>query len=270
MKIEELKVRLWRRKYNRTQDNRIFQKIWLQVKNMVPEPYGQFPECPAGHWDSVRMSAVLEGLSAYDPKHTVVTQRAIEIPHREETKRTITVPKPFSVPGAEPKCIMVQKEIVVPGALKMRLKIITTERESEMTLLSFLRFRMEQAMKVEKRYLLLQRKNVALDNTYVDDDHTQADEILFKNLAQPEKLNVKDPEKEEDAFRILVQAVESKLEERGETRILRAFRLKLKNPAITNRTIAKTLGVSKSYTSGYFRVLQMVIDDVIEETDLPI
>ncbi len=270
MKIEELRVRLWHKRYKRTKDDKIFQKIWLQVKNMVPEPYGQFPECASGHWDSVRMLAVLEGLSSYDPKHTVVTQQAIEVPHREEIRRVLTVPKMISLPNGEFKCIKIKREVVIPGALRFKLKIITTERVSEMTLLSFLRFRMEQAIRVEKRDLLLQRRNVALDNTYADDDHTQADEILFKRLAQPEKLNVKDPEKEDAAYNVLIKAVEKRLQEKGEARILRAFRLKLQNPAITNRSIAKTLKVSKSYTSGYFRVLQMIIEEVIEETDLVI
>ena len=268
MRIEELRVRLWQKRFLKTGDNRIFEKVWEQVKNLVPVPYGQFSECPKGHWDSVKMLAVLSGLESYDSKHTVVSQHVIEVPHREEVRRIIIVPKLVQLPNGEIKIIKEPREVTVPGAIQNKLKIIRVERESEMTLLSFLRAKMEQAIKAEKRDLIQQRRNIALDNTYADDeDHTQGDEICFRSMADHEKLYPKDPIEQEEAYQTLIQAVEKRLRAAGETRILRAFKLKLKYPAITNRKIAATLGVSKTYTSSYFRRLQLIIEEVIEETD---
>lgn len=268
MRIEELKVRLWQKRYLNSGDNRIFEKVWHQVKNLVTVPYGMFPECSTGHWDSIKMLAVLEGLQEYDCKHTVVSQHVIEVPHQEEIKRTIAVPKLITLPGGETKIIKTIREVIVPGEVRTKLQVVKMERESEMTLLSFLRFKMEQAVRSERRDLLLQRRNIALDDTYADnDDHTRGDEICFKSMSNRAKLYPKDPEQKEEEYQILVRAVEERLQAAGEIRILRAFRLKLKYPAITNRKIAKTLGVSKTYTSSYFRKLELIIEEVIENTD---
>jgi len=214
------------------------------------------------------MLAVLQGLNDYNSKHQVVTQQVVEIPFREVKRRTITVPKLIRAPDGEVQIIQEERSITVPGVKQTKLKIIEVSRQSVMTLLSFLRFRMEQAIKAECRDLLFQRRTVALDNTYAeDDDHSKGDEIIFTRLADRSKLFPKDPEQAEDAYQALVQAVEERLSHLGETEILRAFRLKLKYPAITNRKIAATLKVSRTYTSGYFRKLGVIMTEVLEETD---
>jgi len=268
MKAEELRVRLWQKRFISTGDSKAFEKVWIQVRNMVQAPYAQFPECSKGHWDSIKMEAILDGLNTYNAKHIVVTQQVVERETREEEEVFITVPKLVTLPSGESKIVKVRRPVKVLGEAKTKLEIVTTERESEMTLLSFLRFKMEQAIRAEKRDLIAQRRNLALDDTYADDqDHTRADEICFNRMSAPTKLYPKDPEQQEEAYQALIRAVEARLEASGDPKILRAFRLRLSHPAITNRKIAATLELSKTYTSSYFRKLQKIIEEVIEETD---
>ena len=233
VKLEEVKVRLWRKRWLRTQDDKTFQLIWEQVKNLVHVPHGQFTECPPGFWESIKMVAVLKGLEQFSSTHVVVTQHVVEIPYKNKSK----------------------------------LKVVEVERVSEMTLLSYLRYNMEHAIKAEKRTLIQNRRDIDLDSIYSDDENTRADEICFANLADKKKLYSSDPLHEEAGYQLLIANVEARLKADQEPQILRAFRLKLKHPAITNRKIAKTLGVSKTYTSSYFRRLQIIISEVIEETD---
>jgi hypothetical protein len=235
---------------------------------MVTPPYRQFPECQEGHWDSVKMLAVLQGLEEFDSGHKVTSQKVIEVPVSKKRPVTVTVPKLVHLPNGETEIVREEKEIQLEGEPSQHLKIIAFERESNMTLLSFLRYKMELAIKAEKRSLIATRRTVSLDDTYRDDDeHTRGDELCFSEMRDRSKLYDRDPLKVEEAYQVLIQAVESRLRAEGETRILRAFRLKLKHPAITNRQISKVLGVSKTYASSYFRKLSTIMDEVIETTD---
>ena len=270
MNSMELKVRVWQHHFYIHRDNKTFQRIWTQVRNLVTAPYQQFPECSADHWDSVKMTAVLDGLLEYDSKHLVVTQQAIEIPIQVRRKKIIRIPVIIERPGKPAIISFETREIEVTEHGRKKLKIIETERESVMTLLSFLRFKMEQAIKAEKRVLIAQRRDVALDNTYTDGDsdgQTRGDEICFKQLVDQKKLFPTDPINQERVYLHLIKAVENALKTNGDPRILRTFQLKLKTPAITNRQIAKTLGISKTYITGYFHKLHAIMLQVMSETE---
>jgi uncharacterized pyridoxamine 5'-phosphate oxidase family protein len=268
MREEELKVRLWHKRFLSTSSDKVFVKIWEQVKNMVTAPYSQFPECPPGHWDSIKMCAVYEGLLKYSGSHKVKSQKMVEMPGAAKAvTRTVVEEQTIQLPNGEEKTVIVEKTLQEQIKVKPKIKVVKIERESNMTLLSYLRMQMELAIKNECRALRALRKNKSLDDTYEDDDHSKADLICFNEMKDRWKLYQHNPEADEEAIEQLKQAIINRLTEKGETKVLRAFKLKLKHPSITNRRIAKVLGVSKTYASSYFKRLQDVMAEVIKETD---
>ncbi len=261
MTPEEMKVRLWRSRYLATKDDRIFTKIWFQVKNLSPVPRN-FRELTEQQWNSIRMVAVLEALREFNPRHRVAEQKLVRIPRKTKPSASATISvRTEGQPAVE---VEVEQEANLPD----RMKIISIHRDSEMTLLSFIRWKMDNAIRNERKSLVRDRGMVSLDDHYADDeDSSVSDKILFSRMEQQSKLTPSDPEEEESGFQLLISKVEERLNELGEPNLLRAFRLRLKYPSITNRRVAQKLGVSKTYTSSYFRRLRTITDEVIATTD---
>ena len=260
---EELKLRLWRLRFLASREEEIFLRIWHQVKNLSPTPK-ELSEMTQEQWKHLKMLAVLEAIEEYNPTHTVTEHRVVRMP----VKKVIQIPvRTLSADGTE-TISFIQKEISTKTSIPS-MKLITVSRASEMTLISFIRWKMDNAIRSERRAILKARRLVPLDTSYKDDEdeNSVADHLFFTRLADPSKLRSVDAEEAEEAYQHLIQRVEERLIELGEHQVLKAFRLRLKHPGMTNRVIADQLETSKTYTSSYFRTLKEVIEEVIENTD---
>lgn len=230
MNADEMKVRLWRTRFLATEDNKVFQKIWHHVKNLSKSPRN-FPELSLNEWDAIKMEAVYKALVEFNAHHEVTVTKLVSFPNG-------------------------------------RQKIVRVPRVTEMTLISFIRFTMDNAIRNERKTLIRERQHVHLDDSYEDDeDSSIADGVLYRQVRDPSILEPSDAEETERAYKNLIHKVEVALQQQGDPNLFKAFRLRLKNPSITNRAISKKLGISKTQTSGFFREIRRVMDNVIETTD---
>lgn len=269
--LAEIKCRLWACQFRDTGNERAFQRLWEQVKNLEHPNYSEFPEFDINHWNSIKQTALLEAVTEYSSKHVVVQQRFLEIPKGIEivkVKKVIHIARKTIVDGeviltTEPKVVRVYE-----ARQKKVVRVVKVKRQSEMTIISFIRMKMGNAIKAEIRRLYKARQDVRLEESYRDDPDTSvAEGIMFHRLRDKAILNPIDADTKEGEFRALIAAIESRLEETGEHKLLTAFRLKLGNPGIRNRRIATRMGVSKTHTSNNFRRLRKIIEEVIQQTD---
>ena len=133
MTVEEMKVRLWRHRWLSHHEDTVFLKLWHQTKNLVPNPL-QFPELAKEEWDEIKMLALLDALERFNPAHVVKERRFVDIP---QSKKYLTLKLPDGT--------ILKKEVVLPMGIP-KTKVIEIGRESEMTLLSYIRLRMTNAV----------------------------------------------------------------------------------------------------------------------------